>query len=226
MRVRNTAQSSITLCQSLLRRDRRDTSVTSTIPTSPNPDRRNQSLKARALIAARARHPQIIINDLHLRRHPPHVSRPLGQLILPPRALLVLDELALRRLPHIDHGLQTQVTRFQLRAGQHRDVHGTVPLVRRGRPDADGAVAAPSRPSRLAGTCRAEVMSTLGGWSGCANASPLSGSAPRRQSSIMSTSAHPPPETRQRSCVPSLLSWILLSSRMGQATTRSAMVRA
>src|SRR5215208_3269833 len=37
MSVRNTAQSSMTRCQSLFNRDRRDTSVTSTRPTSPSP---------------------------------------------------------------------------------------------------------------------------------------------------------------------------------------------
>ena len=37
MSVRNTAQSSMTRCQSLFRRDSRETSVTMTMPTSPRP---------------------------------------------------------------------------------------------------------------------------------------------------------------------------------------------
>jgi len=61
-----------------------------------------------------------------------HLPRPLGQLVLPARALLVFEHLALRRLPDIDDGLQMQVAGLPLRGRQQRDVHRLVlrPLLR------------------------------------------------------------------------------------------------
>jgi hypothetical protein len=65
-------------------------------PDLAQANRCDQALEPSPLMAAGAGHSQIIIDDLNLRRRPPHVFRTLGQLILPSRALLVLQHLTLR----------------------------------------------------------------------------------------------------------------------------------
>jgi hypothetical protein len=64
-------------------------------PDLAEPDGGDQALEPCALMAARTRQPEIVIDDLHLRRGPSHVPRPLGELVLPPCTLLVLEDLAL-----------------------------------------------------------------------------------------------------------------------------------
>ena len=75
-------------------------------PDLAEPDGGDQSLEPCALMAAGTRQSEIVIDDLHLRQGPSHVPRPLGQLVLPSCTLLILEHLALRRLPDVDHRLQ------------------------------------------------------------------------------------------------------------------------
>src|SRR3954470_2119014 len=74
-------------------------------------------------MAACPRHSKVVIDDLNLWRRPTHVSGTLCQLILPSRALLVLEDLTLRRLPDVDDRLQAQMSRLQLWAWPQSKIH-------------------------------------------------------------------------------------------------------
>ena len=122
-------------------------------------DRGDQALEAGAHVTAGAGQAEVLVNDLDLRRWPAHLPRPLGELILPPGALLIGLHLPRRRLAHVDDGAQAQVARLDL----GRDgIHGTALLARApvpARPEA-GAAAGLSRAGPGAGASRAGSCST------------------------------------------------------------------
>jgi adenylate kinase family enzyme len=76
-----------------------------TVPQAEALDRGDQALKAGALMATGPGHSKIVIDDLDLGRGPAHLSRPIGNLILAAGALLILQNLARRRLSDVDDGL-------------------------------------------------------------------------------------------------------------------------
>src|SRR5215211_3546004 len=145
MSVRNTAQSSMTRCQSLFNRDRRDTSVTSTRPTSPSPIAATRRWKPVRMWLPAPDKPRSS-SMTSIRRWPAHLLRPFGELVLPTRALLVDQHLPRGRLPDVDECAQVDVAGLDF----GRDgVHGTAPLARRFAPASPGAAAAAARLQQL-----------------------------------------------------------------------------
>src|SRR3954468_24634859 len=119
MSVRNTAHSSMTRCQSLFRRERRETSVTSTRPTSPRPIAATRRWKPRRCWLAGSRQAEVVIDDADVGVRPAHLPRPLDQSVLAAGALLVGEHLLRRRLPDVDEGAQTGVARLHLGRAAH-----------------------------------------------------------------------------------------------------------
>src|SRR5262249_35219191 len=67
------------------------------------PNLRDQPLKAKAAFDARARSPEIIVNDHDGLARPPKLKRPIGQRVLQPRRLLMTLNLLHRGLADVDH---------------------------------------------------------------------------------------------------------------------------
>src|SRR3954470_11671568 len=100
----------------------------------------NQSLEPGSMMAVGSGQAKILINNLDLRFGPPHLARPIDQLVLPVCALLIVLDLFGRGLADIDNRLQAQMTRFDL----GRQGHGVSSFP--GRPGL-AAVGAADRPT-------------------------------------------------------------------------------
>src|SRR3954466_10689577 len=119
MSVRNTAQSSMTRCQSLFRRDSRETSVTMTMPTSPRPIAATRRWKPRRRWlpapdkpgpprAAASRQPEVVVDHPDRRLRPAHLPGAARQVILAAGALLVVLDLLRRGPAGVEDGAQRQ----------------------------------------------------------------------------------------------------------------------